>query len=126
VRIVGRKKDMLITGGFNVYPAEIEEYLFTHPKVLNVSAIGVPDPVMGEVAAVYVIQREGVRIEPQEIVDYCAKEIANFKVPRYVVVVKELPMTQSGKIQKFRLREMAQAAFDKGEMQKLSPTGGKK
>jgi fatty-acyl-CoA synthase len=126
VRIVGRKKDMLITGGFNVYPAEIEEYLFTHPKVLNVSVIGVPDPVMGEVAAVYVIQREGVKIEPQEIVDYCAKEIANFKVPRYVVVVRELPMTQSGKIQKFRLREMAQAAFDKGEMQKLSPTGGKK
>ena len=126
VRIVGRKKDMLITGGFNVYPAEIEEYLFTHPKVLNVSAIGVPDPVMGEVAAVYVIQREGARIEPQEIVDYCAKEIANFKVPRYVIVIKELPMTQSGKIQKFRLREMAQAAFDKGEMQKLSPTGGKK
>jgi fatty-acyl-CoA synthase len=126
VRIVGRKKDMLITGGFNVYPAEIEEYLFTHPKILNVSAIGVPDPVMGEVAAVYVIQREGMKIEPQEIVDYCAKEIANFKVPRYVVVVKELPMTQSGKIQKFRLREMAQAAFDKSEMQKLSPTGGKK
>jgi fatty-acyl-CoA synthase len=81
---------------------------------------------MGEVAAVYVIQREGMRIEPQEVVDYCAKEIANFKVPRYVVIVKELPMTQSGKIQKFRLREMAQAAFDKGEMQRLSPTGGKK
>jgi acyl-CoA synthetase (AMP-forming)/AMP-acid ligase II len=126
VRIVGRKKDMLITGGFNVYPAEIEEYLFTHPDVLNVSVIGVPDPVMGEVAAVYVIPREGATIDPQEIVDSCAKEIANFKVPRYVVVVKELPMTQSGKIQKFRLREMAQQAFDKGEMVKLSPTGGKK
>lgn len=126
VRIVGRKKDMLITGGFNVYPAEIEEYLFTHPKILNVSVIGVPDPVMGEVAAVYAIAREGATIDPQEIVDYCAKEIANFKVPRYVIVVKELPMTQSGKIQKFRLRELAQAAFDKGEMKKLSPTGGKK
>lgn len=126
VRIVGRKKDMLITGGFNVYPAEIEEYLFTHPDVLNVSVIGVPDPVMGEVAAVYVIPREGATIDPQEIVDSCAKEIANFKVPRYVVVVKELPMTQSGKIQKFRLREMAQQAFDKGQMAKLSPTSGKK
>jgi len=126
VRIVGRKKDMLITGGFNVYPAEIEEYLFTHPDVLNVSVIGVPDPVMGEVAAVYVIPREGAVIDPQEIVDSCAKEIANFKVPRYVVVVKELPMTQSGKIQKFRLREMAQQAFDKGQMAKLSPTSGKK
>jgi acyl-CoA synthetase (AMP-forming)/AMP-acid ligase II len=126
VRIVGRKKDMLITGGFNVYPAEIEEYLFTHPDVLNVSVIGVPDPVMGEVAAVYVIPRDGATIDPQEIVDSCAKEIANFKVPRYVVVVKELPMTQSGKIQKFRLREMAQQAFDKGQMAKLSPTSGKK
>jgi fatty-acyl-CoA synthase len=125
VRIVGRKKDMLITGGFNVYPAEIEEYLFTHPLILNVSVIGVPDSVMGEVAAVYAIAREGATIEPQEVVDYCAKEIANFKVPRYVIVVKELPMTQSGKIQKFRLREMAQQAFDKGQMAKLSPTSGK-
>ncbi|MEW5826080.1 MAG: AMP-binding protein [Candidatus Bipolaricaulota bacterium] len=126
VRIVGRKKDMLITGGFNVYPAEIEEYLFTHPKVLNVSVVGVPDAVMGEVAAVYVIPREGTTVSPQEIVDYCAREIANFKVPRYVVVVDELPMTQSGKIQKFRLREMAQAAMERGQMAKLSPSGAKK
>ncbi|MDD5263336.1 MAG: AMP-binding protein [Candidatus Bipolaricaulis sp.] len=126
VKIVGRKKDMLITGGFNVYPAEIEEYLFTHPKVLNVSVIGVPDPVFGEVAAVYVIPKQGAKIDPQELVDYCAKEIANFKVPRYIVVVNELPMTQSGKIQKFRLREMAQEAFDQGKMVKLSPSGGKK
>ncbi|UCF10081.1 MAG: AMP-binding protein, partial [Candidatus Bipolaricaulota bacterium] len=91
VRIVGRKKDMLITGGFNVYPAEIEEYLFTHPKVQNVSVIGIPDDVMGEVAAAYIIPREGATVDPQEIVDYCVGEIANFKVPRYVVIVDELP-----------------------------------
>ncbi len=122
VKIVGRKKDMLITGGFNVYPAEIEEYLFTHPAVQNVSVVGVPDDVMGEVAIAYVIPREGKRIDPQEIVDFCAKEIANFKVPRYVEVVNEFPMTQSGKIQKFRLREAAQSALAAGKLKKLSPS----
>ena len=122
VQIVGRKKDMLICGGFNVYPAEIEEYLFTHPKVQNVSVIGAADDVFGEVAAAYVIPREGQTIDPQEIVDFCVGEIANFKVPRYVVVVDAFPMTQSGKIQKFRLREIARAGFEAGEMTKLSPS----
>jgi len=122
VRIVGRKKDMLITGGFNVYPAEIEEYLFTHPKVQNVSVVGVPDDVMGEVAIAYIIPREGVSIDPQEIVDYCAGKIANFKVPRYVEIVDEFPMTQSGKIQKFRLREMAREALEVGRLIKLKPS----
>jgi len=122
VKIVGRKKDMLICGGFNVYPAEIEEYLFTHPKVQNVSVIGIPDDVFGEVAAAYIIPREGVTIDPQEIVDYCVGEIANFKVPRYVEVVDDFPMTQSGKIQKFRLREIAQDALGAGAMTKRSPS----
>ncbi|RLE38628.1 AMP-binding protein, partial [Candidatus Acetothermia bacterium] len=122
VRIVGRKKDMLITGGFNVYPAEIEEYLFTHPKVQNVSVVGVPDNVMGEVAIAYIIPRKGVSIDPQEIVDYCAGKIANFKVPRYVEIVGEFPMTQSGKIQKFRLREMAREALKAGKLTKLKPS----
>jgi len=122
VKIVGRKKDMLITGGFNVYPAEIEEYLFTHPKVQNVSVIGVSDPVFGEVAAAYIIAKEGEAIDPQNIVDFCVGEIANFKVPRYIIVVDSLPMTQSGKIQKFKLRELAKKAFDNGEMLKLTPT----
>jgi len=122
VQIVGRKKDMLICGGFNVYPAEIEEYLFTHPKVQNVSVIGMPDNVMGEVAVAYVIPREGMSIDPQEIVDFCVDEIANFKVPRYVQIVADLPMTQSGKIQKFRLREIAKESMDGGQMRKLSPS----
>ena len=122
VQIVGRKKDMLISGGFNVYPAEIEEYLFTHPKVQNVSVIGIPDSVMGEVAAAYIIPREGMQIDPQEIVDFCVGEIANFKVPRYVESVEDFPMTQSGKIQKYRLREIAKAALDAGRMTKLSPS----
>ena len=122
VKIVGRKKDMLICGGFNVYPAEIEEYLFTHPKVQNVSVIGVPDDVFGEVAAAYVIPREGETIDPQEIVDYCVGEIANFKVPRYVEIVDAFPMTQSGKVQKFKLRDVAQEALDAGRMTKLAPS----
>jgi fatty-acyl-CoA synthase len=122
VQIVGRKKDMLICGGFNVYPAEIEEYLFTHPKVQNVSVIGVADDVFGEVAAAYIIPRQGETIDPQEIVDFCVGEIANFKVPRYVEIIDEFPMTQSGKIQKFRLREIAKEALAAGKMSKLSPS----
>ncbi|MEA3238956.1 MAG: long-chain-fatty-acid--CoA ligase, partial [Candidatus Bipolaricaulota bacterium] len=119
VKIVGRKKDMLITGGFNVYPAEIEEYLFTHPKVQNVSVVGIPDKVMGEVAVAYIIPREGVSIDLQEIVDYCAGEIANFKVPRYVAIVDEFPMTQSGKIQKFHLQEKTKDLLAAGRLTKL-------
>ena len=122
VKIVGRKKDMLITGGFNVYPAEIEEYLFTHPKVQNVSVIGITDSVMGEVAAAYIIPREGATIDPQEIVDFCVGEIANFKVPRYVEIIDEFPMTQSGKIQKFKLREIAMASAEAGKLSQLKPT----
>ncbi len=124
VQIVGRKKDMIITGGFNVYPAEIEEYLYTHPKVQNLSVIGVEDDVMGEVAAAYIIAKGQSEIDPQEIVDFCVGEIANFKVPRYVELVSELPMTQSGKIQKFKLREKAKKAMEKSKMTKLKP--GKK
>ncbi len=122
VQIVGRKKDMLICGGFNVYPAEIEEYLFTHPKVQNVSVIGVADSVMGEVAAAYVIPRAGTSVSPQELVDFCVGEIANFKVPRYVEIVDAFPMTQSGKIQKFRLRERAKESMEANRMEKLTPT----
>jgi len=121
VRIVGRKKDMLITGGFNVYPAEIEEYLFTHPKVQNVSVVGVEDDTMGEVAIAYVIPRDGATVDPQEIVDYCVGKIANFKVPRYVELVDRFPMTQSGKVQKFRLREATQEALQAGRLTKLTP-----
>lgn len=122
VKIVGRKKDMLITGGFNVYPAEIEEYLFTHPKVQNVSVVGVVDDVMGEVAVAYIIPRDNVTVDPQEIVDYCAGEIANFKVPRYVEIVNAFPMTQSGKIQKFHLRDQAKQALADGALTKLRPS----
>ena len=77
---------------------------------------------MGEVAVAYIIPREGQVIDPQEIVDFCAGEIANFKVPRYVQMIDELPMTQSGKIKKFRLREIAKGSMDAGQMQQLRPS----
>ena len=124
VSIVGRKKDMLITGGFNVYPAEIEEYLFTHPKVQSVSVIGVDDSAMGEVAVACVIARPGATIDPQEIVDFCAGKIANFKVPRYVAIMDHFPTTQSGKIQKFLLSEQAEQLVSTGALVKLSPRRG--
>ncbi len=119
VRIVGRKKDMIITGGFNVYPAEIEEVLFTHPGIQNVAVIGVPDEVMGEVAMAFVIPRQGHNVEPQEVAEFCARRVAGFKVPRYVHVTEEFPMTPSGKVQKFRLRETSAELIDSGRVQKL-------
>ncbi|MCI2425146.1 long-chain-fatty-acid--CoA ligase [Candidatus Acetothermia bacterium] len=121
VRIVGRKKDMIITGGFNVYPAEIENYLFTHPKVQNVSVIGVPDEVMGEVVMAFIIPKEKTVLTAEEIMDFCSGAIANFKMPRYIQIVNELPMTQSGKVQKYKLRESAAQSLAAGRLVKLPP-----
>ncbi|MEA1993381.1 MAG: long-chain-fatty-acid--CoA ligase [Euryarchaeota archaeon] len=118
-KITGRKKDMLLVGGFNVYPREIEEFLFTNPKVQNASVIGLPDNVFGEVVMAYLIPEKGAELRPEEIVKFCKGEIANFKVPWYVKVVDEMPMTASGKIQKFKLREEAEKLLDKGELKKL-------
>ncbi len=121
VRIVGRKKDMYIVGGFNVYPAEVEEVLFTHPGVQNVAVVGVPDRVMGEAGMAFVIPREGHNPDPQEIVDFCAQRIAAFKVPRYVVVGAEFPMTPSGKVQKYKLAERGKELVASGKAPKLDP-----
>jgi len=121
VRIVGRKKDMYIVGGFNVYPAEVEEVLFTHPDVQNVSVVGVPDPVMGEVGMAFLIPREGHTPDPQEVVDFCARRIAAFKVPRYVVVDHEFPMTSSGKVQKYKLAERGKELVASGAARRLEP-----
>jgi fatty-acyl-CoA synthase len=115
VKIVGRKKDMIITGGFNVYPREIEEYLFTHPKIQNVSVIGVPDDVMGEVGWAFIIPKPGEQVTEKEMKEFCKGDIANFKVPRKFVFVESMPMTQSGKVQKFKLREIANQMRDEKE-----------
>ncbi len=105
--IVGRIKDMIIRGGENVYPREIEEYLYTHPKILDVQVIGVPDHRYGEEIMAWVILREGKSATEEELKDYCRGQIAHFKVPRYFKFVTEFPMTVTGKIQKFAMREQS-------------------
>jgi fatty-acyl-CoA synthase len=107
VAIVGRAKDMVIRGGENVYPREIEEFLHGHEAISQVAVAGVPDERYGEEIAAWVIVREGFSITEAELRDYCKGKIAHYKVPRYVSFVDELPMTVTGKIQKFKLREQA-------------------
>lgn len=106
-RITGRLKDMIIRGGENIYPREIEEFLYTHPKILDVQIVGVPDEKYGEQAAAFIRVKEGENLTPEEVRAFCEGKIARYKIPRYVLFVDEYPMTASGKIQKFKLREMA-------------------
>ena len=107
VNIVGRIKDMIIRGGENVYPREIEEFLFTHPDVVDAQVIGVPDVKFGEEIMAWVLRRTGSDLTADALTDYCKGKIAHFKVPRYIRFVDEFPMTVTGKIQKYRMREMA-------------------
>ncbi len=106
-KITGRLKDMIIRGGENVYPREIEEFLYTHPKISDVQVIGVPDERFGEEVMAWVMLKQGETADSEEIREFCRGKIAHFKVPRYVRVTEEFPMTVTGKIQKFRMREMA-------------------
>jgi fatty-acyl-CoA synthase len=103
--IVGRIKDMVIRGGENVYPREIEEFLYRHPKIQDVQVIGVPDDRFGEEICAWVKLRPGVAASEEEIRAFCRDQIAHYKVPRYVKFVDEFPMTVTGKIQKFIMRE---------------------
>jgi fatty-acyl-CoA synthase len=107
VRITGRAKDMIIRGGENVYPREIEEFLYTHPDISDVQVYGVPDEKYGEKVAAAVRARQDSGLTPEKVKDYCRENIARFKVPEYVDFVDEYPMTASGKIQKYKLREAA-------------------
>ncbi len=103
--IVGRIKDMVIRGGENVYPREIEEFLYRHPKIQDVQVIGVPDPRYGEELCAWVRLRSGVAATPEEIRAFCEGQISHYKIPRYVKFVDAFPMTVTGKIQKFLMRE---------------------
>ena len=105
VNIVGRLKDMIIRGGENIYPREIEEFLHTHPKVSEVQVIGVPDKKYGEEVCAWIRLRQDRTATEDEIRDFCRGQIATFKIPRYIRFVTEFPMTVTGKIQKFRMRE---------------------
>jgi fatty-acyl-CoA synthase len=107
LKIVGRSKDMIIRGGENIYPREIEEFLYGHPNVRDVQVVGVPDERYGEEIAAIVIPRTTDRIDADSVREFCRGKIAHYKVPRYVIPVEEFPMTVTGKIQKFKLREQA-------------------
>ena len=105
-RITGRAKDMLIRGGENIYPREVEEFLYTHPKVSDVQVVGLPDARLGEAVLAWIKLKPGETAAEEEIREFCRGRIAHFKVPQYIRFVDSFPMTVTGKIQKFRIREM--------------------
>ena len=107
LRITDRTKDMFIVGGFNAYPAEIENLMLGNDAIAQVAVIGVPDQRMGEVGMAFVVPRPGASPTPAEIVAWCRETMANFKAPRHVTIVDELPLNATGKVLKFQLRDMA-------------------
>ena len=107
LRIVGRIKDMVIRGGENLYPREVEEFLYGHPDVADVQVVGVPDARYGEELMAWIVPRGGASIDQDAIAGFCEGRIARHKVPRYVATVDEFPMTVTGKVQKYKLRELA-------------------
>jgi fatty-acyl-CoA synthase len=110
--IVGRVKDMIIRGGENVYPREIEEFLYRHPAVFDVAVVGVPDVKYGEAICACIQVRGGMSVTEEEIREFCRGRIAHFKVPRYVRFMDSFPLTVTGKVQKYLIREQLRAALD--------------
>ncbi len=110
-KITGRAKDMIIRGGENIYPREIEEFLYTHSKVLDVQVVGVPSAKYGEEVTACIRLRPGVEATKEEIIDYCKGKIARYKIPKYVFFMDEFPSTASGKIQKYKLQEAMTGAL---------------
>ncbi len=106
-RITGRIKDMIIRGGENIYPREIEEFLYQLPEIKDVQVAGVPSKKYGEAVGAFIILQDGAHITAEDIQDYCKSKIARYKVPKYIFFVKEFPMTGSGKIQKYKLKELS-------------------
>ena len=108
VNIVGRIKDMVIRGGENIYPREIEEFLYRHPQVQDVQVVGVPDPKYGEELCAWIIPKADAAPTEDDIRDFCKGRIAHYKIPRYLRFVSAFPMTITGKVQKFKIRETMQ------------------
>ncbi|TGC08776.1 AMP-binding protein [Methanolobus halotolerans] len=108
-RITGRIKDMIIRGGENIYPRELEEFLFTMPGIKSAQVVGIPDEKYGEIVGAYIVLADGIDLTEEDIRDYSLSRIARYKVPKHVFFVDEYPMTASGKVQKFKLRDMAVA-----------------
>ena len=113
VKITGRLKEMIIRGGENIYPREIEDFLFTHPKIAGVTVFGVPDEYYGEEVACWIELHKGVTATPEEIVGFCRDKIAHFKIPRHIRFVDTFPITVTGKVQKFKMREEMQKLLNK-------------
>jgi fatty-acyl-CoA synthase len=107
VNIVGRSKDMVIRGGENVYPREVEEFLYSHPSIADVQVIGVPDARYGEELMAWIIPRQGASLDADAVREFCQGRIAHYKIPRYVKTVDAFPMTVTGKVQKFKMRDQA-------------------
>lgn len=120
-RVTGRIKDMIIRGGENIYPREIEEFLYTFPGVSDVQVVGAPDEKYGELPAAFIIRNEGSEITEDDIKEFCWEKMARYKAPKYVCFVEQFPMTASGKIQKYKLREMITEWLESGEV-KPAPT----
>jgi fatty-acyl-CoA synthase len=110
-RITGRIKDLIIRGGENIYPREIEEYLYTHPLIADVQVVGLPDEKLGEEVSAWIRLKPGACLSEEDVRSFCRDRIAHFKVPRYVVIVDEYPTTVTGKVQKFKLRELGIERF---------------
>ena len=107
VRITGRKKEIIIRGGENISPWQIEQCLLSHPQVAEVAVFGIPDDYFGEEIMTWIRLKPGQRSTEQELKDFCRNRIAHFKIPKQIRIVDEFPMTVSGKLQKYRMREMA-------------------
>jgi fatty-acyl-CoA synthase len=111
-KITGRIKDMIIRGGENIYPKEIEDFIYTHPKVKDVQVIGVPDEQYGEEIMACVILKDGVSLTEDELKDFVRSSMAKHKTPRYVDFVEEFPMNAAGKVMKYKMREQAVEKFN--------------
>src|SRR5690349_21973884 len=111
LNIVGRIKDLVIRGGENIYPREVEEFLYGHPQIEDVQVIGVPDEKYGEELCAWIRVRGGAELTAEDIRAYCTGKIAHYKIPRYVRLTTEFPMTVTGKIQKYRMRETSVSEF---------------
>ncbi|WP_320173567.1 AMP-binding protein [Maridesulfovibrio sp.] len=107
VDVTGRLKDMIIRGGENIYPREIEEFLYTMDGILDVQVAGVPSEKYGEQVGAFIILKDGVEMTKQDVIDYCRGQISRYKIPKYITFLDAYPMTASGKIQKYKLRDMA-------------------
>jgi fatty-acyl-CoA synthase len=114
--ITGRAKDVIIRGGENIYPREVEEFLYTCPGIRMVQVVGIPDPRYGEQVAAWIQIEEGSALTEDEVRSFCASRIAHFKIPHFIQIVDEFPMTVTGKVQKFKIREkIMQQRTEKGK-----------